>query len=113
MSKLKGKEIDYIVDTYKEVKSIVKTAEITGFSKLTVNRYVMDMSSKDKRSRYQKNYCNQIDLSTGEIIKQWDKPRHAALELNISFSEICRVLNGELKQAGGYGWKYIAEEKEY
>lgn len=112
MSKLKGEEIDYIVDTYKEVKSIIKTAEITGFSKITVNRYVRDISSKDKHSRDCKNPVNQINLKTGQIIKPWDKPNHAAKELNINLAEIVRVLSGELKQAGGFGWKYVKEEKK-
>lgn len=107
MSKLKKQEIEYIVETYKKLKSISKTAEITGFSKLTVNKYVMDISKNDKRSRNCKNLVNQIDLDTGKIIKQWEKPRHAAVELNITESEISRVLKGELRQAGNYGWKYV------
>ncbi|MBN1058590.1 hypothetical protein FDB23_03070 [Clostridium botulinum] len=107
MSKLKNKEIDYIVDTYKEVKSIVKTVEITGFSKITVNKYVREISSLDKRSRNCKNLIQQINLQTGGIIKVWTKPRHAAKELKINLAEIVRVAKGELKQAGGFGWKYI------
>ena len=106
MSKLKGEEIDYIVNTYKEVKSIVKTYKITGFSKNTVNKYVSDVSSTDKRSRNCKNEVEQIDLDNGKVIKEWFKPSHASRELDISLSEIVRVLKGELKQAGGYGWRY-------
>lgn len=106
MSKLKSKEIDYIVDTYKRLKSIEKTAKETGFSKITVNKYVRDISSTDKRSRYCKNKISQIDVNTNEIIKEWNKPSIAAKELNINPAEICRVLKGELKQAGGYNWKY-------
>ncbi|MCD3211836.1 hypothetical protein G8T71_10770 [Clostridium botulinum C/D] len=48
MSKLKSKEIDYILEVYKQEKSIEKTVKITGFSKNTVNKYVEEMSSKDK-----------------------------------------------------------------
>ncbi|GAA0082902.1 hypothetical protein [Clostridium sp. CTA-6] len=106
MSKLKSKEIDYILDTYKKLKSIEKTAKETGFSKITVNKYVRDISSTDKRSRYCKNKISQIDVNTNEIIKEWNKPSIAAKELNINPAEICRVLKGELKQAGGYSWKY-------
>ncbi|HCL4447254.1 hypothetical protein EJM73_09105 [Clostridium botulinum] len=106
MSKLKSKEIDYIVDTYKRLKSIEKTAKETGFSKITVNKYVRDISSTDKRSRYCKNKISQIDVNTNQTIKEWNKPSIAAKELNINPAEICRVLKGELKQAGGYSWKY-------
>ncbi|APR02574.1 TPA: hypothetical protein ACXDAY_002283 [Clostridium botulinum] len=106
MSKLKSKEIDYIVDTYKKLKSIEKTAKETGFSKITVNKYVRDISSTDKRSRYCKNRILQIEINTNEIIKEWNKPSMAAKELNINPAEICRVLKGELKQAGSYSWKY-------
>ncbi|MBD5589113.1 hypothetical protein [Clostridium botulinum] len=106
MSKLKSKEIDYIVDTYKKLKSIEKTAKETGFSKITVNKYVRDISSTDKRSRYCKNRILQINVNTSEIVKEWNKPSIAAKNLNINPAEICRVLKGELKQAGGYSWKY-------
>ncbi len=106
MSKLTDKEIDYIVDTYKEVKSIAKTAKITGYSKGAVNNYVKDISKHSKNSRDNKNPVEQIDLNTGELIKIWTKPAHAAKELKINPAEITRVLTGELKQAGGFGWRY-------
>lgn len=107
MSKLKNDEIDYIINTYKDIKSISKTAEITGYSKITVNRYVMDISSLDKHSRNCKNPINQIDLETKKVIKEWGKPSYASKELNINLSEIVRVAKGELGQAGGFGWRYV------
>ena len=107
MSKLKSNEIDYIIETYKKLKSIEKTAKETGFSKVTVNKYVIDMSSKDKRSKNCLNRIKQLDLKTNEIIKVWNKPAYASKELDISLSEIIRVANGELRQAGGYKWEYV------
>ncbi|AWZ50046.1 hypothetical protein C3495_14490 (plasmid) [Clostridiaceae bacterium 14S0207] len=106
MSKLKEKEIDYIVETYKELKSIRKTAKKTGFSYTTVNRYVIDISSLDPRSRYFKNTVLKIDLNSGEVIGKYFKPAHAAKELGINPAEICRCLKGELKQAGGFSWRW-------
>lgn len=106
MSLLKESEIEFIEEVYKDVKSIVKTAELTVFSKITVNKYVRHISSLDKRSRDCLNEVYQIDLNTNEIIKKWGKPSVTAKELNINPSEICRVLKGELSQAGGYSWKY-------
>lgn len=106
MSKLKNEEIDSIFNIYKDIRSIAKTAEITGFSKITVNKYVRELSSTDKRSRDCKNPIKQIDLKTGKTIKNWTKPAHASKELKINLAEIVRVAKGELKQAGGFGWKY-------
>lgn len=109
MTKLKPEEIDYIVETYKEVNSIAKTAEITGFSYGAVNRHVRFMSSKKKCSRDCKNIILQIDLKKNIVICEWFKPSIAAKTLKINPAEICRVLKGELKQAGGFGWKYKEE----
>lgn len=106
MSKLKAEEIDYIMETYKKLKSIEKTAEATGFCKNAVNSYVKDISSKDKRSRDCLNPVLQIDINTNKVIKEWNKPSMACKSLGISNSEVCRVLKGELSQAGGFGWRY-------
>jgi len=105
MSLLREKEIIYIENEYRKYKSISKTAKITGYSKNTVNKYVKHISSLDKRSRDCKNEVYQINLQTGDIIREWNKPYEAAKELNINAAEICRVLKGELHQAGGFGWK--------
>lgn len=43
---LKSKEIEYIIDTYKNVKSVTKTSKITRFSNRTVNRYVVEYPAK-------------------------------------------------------------------
>ena len=106
MSKLKDEEIDYIVEVYKEVGTIKKTQEITGFSYTAINRYVRDMSSRKKVSRDCKNKINQYDYRTGAFIKEWIKPRHAAIELNINPSLICLCLSGRLKQTHGFIFKY-------
>ena len=106
MSKLRREEISYIEEVYRDVKSIKKTSEITGFSTLTVNKYVKHISSLNPRSRYCKNPIHQINLETKEIIKEWDKPSIAARELSINPAEITRVAKGELKQAGSFSWKY-------
>lgn len=106
MSLLKPNEVEYIEEVYRTVKSIAKTAEITGYCKLTVNKYVKYMSSLDPRSRDCINTVLQINLDTNEIIKEWDKPSIAAKELKINPAEICRVCKGELRQAGGFGWVY-------
>lgn len=112
MSLLKNEEIEYIEQIYEEVKSISKTAEITGFSKNTVNKYVKFKSSQDKRSRDKENIVYQINISDNSVVKEWFKPSVAARELNINAAEVCRVLKGELKQAGGYGWKYKKAKKK-
>ena len=111
MSKLRGKEIDYIIEVYKKTRSREKTSKETGFNKNTVHRYVRDISSTDTRSINCINKIMQIDLKTDELIKVWNKPSIAAKELKISLSEICRVAKGELKQAGGYKWQYVKKQE--
>lgn len=106
MSKLIKQEIEYIEKVYRDVKSIQKTADITGFSTMTVNKYVKHISCLNPKSRDCKNTIYQIDLTTKEIIKEWEKPSIAAKELNINPAEITRVAKGELKQAGNFGWEY-------
>ena len=106
MSLLKENEVEFIIKTYKEIKSIDKTAKLTGYCKNTVNKYVRNISRYKKRSRNCKNEILQIDLNTGNIIKVWYKPSVACKELKINPSEVCRVLKGELRQAGGFGWRY-------
>ncbi|KEI12759.1 MULTISPECIES: hypothetical protein [Clostridium] len=106
MSKLKNKEIDYIVEVYKKEKSIAKTMQITGFCKNTVNKYVAEMSSKDKRSRNCLNPVEKIDANTGEVLNEYKKPRLAAIRESISPASICRCLKGELETAGGFKWRY-------
>jgi len=112
MTKLKPKQIDYIVETYKRVDSILETAKITGFSYKAVNNYVRDLSSKKKCSRNCRNPVLQIDLKTERIICEWFKPSMAARYLKINPSEICLALQGKVKQAGGFGWKYKEEKTE-
>lgn len=106
MSKLRKEEVEYIEEVYRDVKSIKRTAEITGFSTMTVNKYVKHISCLNPRSRDCKNPIYQINLETKEIIKEWEKPSIAAKELNINPAEITRVAKGELKQAGGFTWEY-------
>ena len=108
VSQLSDEQIELIKSVYKKNKSIIKTAKITKFSNVTINKYVKYISCKDTRSRYCINKINQIDLTNNCIIKTWDKPSLASKELEINLSEICRVAKGELKQAGGFGWKYTA-----
>lgn len=106
MSRLKKEEIAYIEKVYEEVRSIKKTEEITGFSNSAVIRYTKHMSSLNPRSRNCPNPIYQINLEDNSIIKEWVKPSIAAKELCINPAEICRVAKGELRQAGGFGWKY-------
>lgn len=45
----------------------------------------------------------------GEKIREWDKIKDAAEEVNINRSTISRALRGINKSAGGYIWKYKEE----
>ena len=50
---------------------------------------------------------NQIDMSTGEIIKTWDSALAAERELGIDNSSIRRVIYGDYRHAGGYLWEDV------
>ena len=45
-------------------------------------------------------------MNTGKVIKEWDRPATAARKLGIDAGSITKTLKGELKQAGGYRWRY-------
>lgn len=49
----------------------------------------------------------QINLSTGEIIKEWSSTRDVSRQLGFNNSSISKVCRGILSQSAGYGWKYI------
>ena len=49
----------------------------------------------------------QINLSTGEIIKEWPSTRDVGRQLGFNSSTISKVCRGILSQSAGYGWKYI------
>lgn len=106
MSQLLDKEIEAIVETYKTLGSIEKTAKETGYSIVTVQKYVKHLSSRNRSSKDYKNIVLQIDIKTGKIIKEWDRPALASKELKIDAGSITKALKGELKQAGGFKWKY-------
>lgn len=48
----------------------------------------------------------QIDLQTGEIIKEWDSIIQAAKTLNLNSPNIINVCKGKYKQSGGFKWRY-------
>ena len=106
MSQLLDKEVEAIVETYKILGSIEKTAKETGYSVVTVQKYVKHLSSRNRSSKDCKNPILQIDIKTGKIIKEWNRPAVASKELKIDAGSITKALKGELKQAGGYRWRY-------
>ncbi len=55
----------------------------------------------------------QIDLTTGEVINQFDSISSAMYSLNKNYvSSIIDVLKGRRKSAFGYAWKYRNDETE-
>lgn len=104
--KLRNDEIDLIVKTYKELKSIQKTSKELGFCKNTVNKYVREISSKDTRSRYNNNTVLKIDIETNTVIKEFKNSNVAAKESNLSLSTLNKCLNNVTKTSGGFRWTY-------
>lgn len=69
--------------------------------------------SKEKISKSKKGRQNlkkrkailQLDLNSGEIIKEWDSTTSAALHFG-KIGNICNVLRGRGKNAFGFGWRF-------
>lgn len=97
---LSEEQIDLIIKTYKETKSIARTATITGFNSITVNKYVLHISSK---SKYSRNNVRTVICSNG---KEYRNPHVAAKELGIDYTGIIKCLNGEISSSSGYNFKY-------
>ena len=51
----------------------------------------------------------QLNKSTGEVIKEFQTIRSAALELNIADTSITKTCKNKRKSAGGFGWRYKHE----
>ena len=48
----------------------------------------------------------QIDMETGEVIKEWEAIKFAAESLNLHCPNIINVCKGIQKQSGGFIWRY-------
>lgn len=55
---------------------------------------------------------NQIDLRTGNVIKNFPSQNEASKTTNISQSAISKCCLGKRKSAGGYGWKFAERDKK-
>lgn len=66
MSRLADKEINFIVETYKRLGSIEKTVKETGYSVVTVQKYVKYLSSRNRSSKDCKTPILQLDMNTGK-----------------------------------------------
>lgn len=111
--KLDEEEIEYIREVYKEQKSIKKTAKITKHAKTTVNKYVSDLSIKDKRSRYNNISVYKIDPCTGAILRKFKNSNQASKLCKISISNLNQCLNGKTNSAGGFCWCYGNNIKDF
>lgn len=105
MSKLKKEQIADIKEIYGSCKSIVETAKITGHSKITVNKYVSDISSESKHSRKNTRAVEQIDFN-GVIVDEYKSLTIAANAMKTDRSNIHKAISGTTDTACGYRWRY-------
>jgi len=59
---------------------------------------------KENSSRSRATVTKQIDVNSGEVIKEWPSAREASLALGIDASSITKVVLGKKKSAGGFRW---------
>ena len=65
---------------------------------------------KIKKVHEQKFYIvQQIDLSTNEIVAEYNSFKEASAKTGIEFDNISRVCRGLRKTAGGYSWRKIED----
>lgn len=96
-------KVDEIINTYKQIHSIAKTAKIVGVSAPTVNKYVLHISSKDKHSKN----VNRAVISVKDGKRRvHNSAREASNKLGVDYSGIIKVLNNKLSHIGGYKFKY-------
>jgi len=68
-------------------------------------RPTWNKGTKGLLTSWNKTPISQYDKQ-GNFIKNWDCAMYAEHELNLSYGNICKVLKGYRKTAGGYAWKY-------
>lgn len=102
-------EIRMIREHYKKSNSIEKTAKELRHSKITVNKYVRDISSKKTVSRYANKKVLKINPKTGKIEKEYKNSRTAAILCHISASGLSQCLNGYTDTCGGFMWAFKDE----
>ncbi len=79
-------------------------------------RDAMDILWKDpefrrkNREHIRKSFgraVQQIDMETGEVIREWECVSDAAKEVGTDVSSICKVCRGKQNYSKGYKWKYV------
>lgn len=105
-------DYDLIYQTYNQIKSIVKTAEICKCSESSVKTIIQlkgissdIIKENDKINR--SKIVAMIDKQTGKIIKVFTGTRDAGRFLGKGHQHIQEVCSGKRKSAYGYFWKYL------
>jgi 6-phosphogluconolactonase (cycloisomerase 2 family) len=111
--KLAEDEVQNIRSKYLELKSIDKVAKTLGHAKNTVNKYVKDLSSLDKRSRNNNIAVFKIDAITGKIIGKFKNANSAATMCHIAVSNLNQCLSNKTNSAGGFCWCYANKYKNF
>jgi len=63
----------------------------------------------EKRGHKNQKKIEQIDKTTGEIIKIWDSVKQASQELGLHHPNICVACKKPESSSGGYKWRYVQE----
>jgi hypothetical protein len=81
------------------------------------NNYILELGnqqSRDESSSSTSRKVEQLDLSSGIVIRTWDSVNAASRGLSISSDSIQSVIDNKLDNAGGFKWKAatVSEEEE-
>lgn len=96
----------HIQQVYDAVRSIHRTAKVTGHSPVTVRKYIRINIENASHSIWQQNTILKIDPKTGHVMQEYTKPSVASQLTRLSASNINHCLAGRTSTAGGWVWIY-------
>ena len=95
---MKNELLIYGLDTPENI------AKCLNCTKVRCNNCLTGRSCKPRRT------VLQCDIRTGKIVTAFSSVMAAAKAMNLTPNTLYRCLNGQIKTAGGYVWKYEKED---
>lgn len=99
-------------DTDKHNNNVLNLEWVTN-GENQIHAYKTGLNYVTGRAGRKKVAVSKIDLDTGEVIDAYKSLADAGRENGLHSANIHKVLIGERKSTGGYGWKYESEVMPY
>lgn len=107
-------KLDYeqIVLTYQKLGSIHATHRELNINRASVRKALEYYDIDYDKTRSTPQAVVMIDISTQQVLKEFNTIKEAASYVGISDAAIRKYFAGKLKSAGGYHWKKLLNNKE-